>query len=194
MRTNLRTLISAGCFTLVSLLSFSIWAWGGRLFSSEPILYTACAVVFLLLGGIALLPATGLSSVRQATAFCLKFAMGFVVFAFLWSAAWFFFRDTFGEVVGSFAGILTMTLILRFRSAARAPLFISVSIIFLWYTVGYYSGEFAYQSLQGKGRFPLAWHGAPADITLIARLAWGACFGLGMGTGLAHFLQISRHT
>ncbi|MAS96592.1 MAG: hypothetical protein CMO55_25665 [Verrucomicrobiales bacterium] len=189
-----RIVIPASLFTVTSVLSFSIWAWGGKYFPSEVLLYSACAVVFLLFGGISLLPGSGISSFRKQATFSLRFAIGFISFSVLWIVFWFAFRNTFGEVLGSWLGILAMLLIFKPTPRRALPLIISTSIVFSWYTVGYYLGEMLYYSLQGKGTTPVELALSNRSIVLVARLAWGVCFGLGMGTGLAHYTQISRQT
>ena len=178
-------------FTLVALMSFSAWAFGGKLFSSEIGLYSACAVVFLSLGGISLLPGSPLSSTNSKVGFCIRFAIGFIVYSIVWSVSWFTFRSTFGEVIGSFLGILGLLAILRTSREIKSPLIVGTAIIFLWHTLGYYTGELFYESLQGRGALAVPRDSISPITPTIARMSWGLFYGLGMGLGLSHVIQRS---
>ena len=58
-------------------------------------MYAACAIIFLGLGGLALLPGAGHRDIRSRWSFCLRFALGFIAYSVIWSVLWFTFRDTF---------------------------------------------------------------------------------------------------
>lgn len=189
---NLRLLIPAALFTLVTVLSFSIWAFGSRIFSSEPSLYSMCALVFLSFGGLALTPGSNLESRRDITGFCLRFAIGFAIYAFLWSVSWFTFRDTFGEILGSFAGLLALIAILRREVAFSRSVLTATAVVFLWHTLGYYTGGLAYSALQGRGLLGLQLPFESKTIVTLARLSWGLFFGFGFGLGLASLIQRPR--
>lgn len=189
---NFRLLIPTGLFTLVTLLSFSMWAFGSRVFSSESSLYTMCAIVFLGLGGLALTPGSVVETRREAAGFCLRFALGFAAYAFLWSISWFTFRDTFGEVLGSFAGLLAIIAILRRETTRSQSLLTATAVVFLWHTLGYYTGGLAYQALQGRGPLGVQLSFDAKTISTLARLSWGLFFGIGFGLGLASVIQRPR--
>ncbi len=179
-------------FTCVALLSFAIWATGSQFYSSEVGLYAMCALVFLGLGGVALLPATGIVGTKAKALFCLRFALGFIVYAVIWSVAWFTFRSSFGEVFGSALGLLGLIAVLRPRRLATVGLVGATALAFLWHSLGYYAGDFAYQSLQGRGAFPLESSLSVPTVTLMARFSWGLFYGLGLGAGLVSLLQPAR--
>ncbi|MDF1739264.1 MAG: hypothetical protein P1U86_08900 [Verrucomicrobiales bacterium] len=179
-------------FTVVSLLAFTFWAFGASLFNHEWQLYTACAATFLLGGGLSLLPGSGYQSKREATIFIGRFTLGFLAYAVIWSVAWFTFRNTFGEITGSFLGIIAMAAILGNRKGFPGGFLSGVAIIFLWHTVGYYTGGFLYEMLQNRGTFGVELGTTPKTVTHIARLAWGLGYGAGLGYGLSRWLQLSR--
>lgn len=179
-------------FCLVALLSFGVWAAGARFYSSEIGLYANCALIFLGLGGAALLPAAGASGIRAILIFCLRFAVGFVVYAAIWSAAWFTFRGSFGEVAGSAIGLLGMLAIFKPARVATLGLLTATALAFFWHSLGYYAGDFAYQSLQGRGPFPLELSLDKQSVVTLARLSWGLFYGLGLGGGLVSLLHPAR--
>lgn len=189
---NLRLILPTGLFTIVTLLSFSIWAFGSRVFTSEPSLYAACALVFLGLGGLALTPGSILETKKDIASFCLRFAVGFAAYAFLWSISWFTFQDTFGEVLGSFVGLLAMMTLLRREAACSHSILTATAVAFLWHTLGYYTGGLTYQALQGRGQLGIQLPFEPSTIVTLARLSWGLFFGLGFGIGLASLIQRPR--
>lgn len=172
------------------MLSFAVWAWGGSSFSSEAAMYAACALVFLGLGGLALLPAARPLGAPASIAFCLRFAAGFLLYALLWSVAWFTFRNTFGEIFGSFLGLLCATALWRPRHRAQRGLLTATALVFLWHSLGYYAGGFAYQSLQNRGVFPLDLPMRGEAVTTLARFAWGLLYGLGLGRGIVAILSL----
>ena len=137
-------------FTLVSLLAFAVWAFGAPLFSSEPAMYAACALIFLGLGGPALLADSGEISGRQVR-FCLSFSLAFLIYAFLWSVSWFSLPTTLGEIVGSSLGLAGFALVYRGIMQHRVSIATATATLFLWHTIGYYAGGFLYAAIQGRG-------------------------------------------
>lgn len=179
-------------FTLVALLSFGIWAMGSRFYSSEAGLYALCAIVFLGLGGVALLPAVEVRGSKARAVFCLRFAAGFIVYALIWSVAWFTFRGTFGEITGSALGLMGLIAILRPARLATLGLIGATALAFFWHSLGYYAGDFLYHALQGRGAVPLRLPLATEVVTILARFSWGLGYGIGLGAGLVALLQPAR--
>jgi hypothetical protein len=180
-------------FTLAALASFSIWAFGGKLYQTETGLYFLCAAVFLCLGGLALTPGQKPAGWRNRFLFCARFAAGFSAYAVIWSVAWFTLRNTFGEISGSFFGYLALITILRPAAVRDGRRIIgATSLVFLWATLGYYTGGFLYESLQEQGPLPIGLPLTPGDRSTLARLAWGLFYGLGLGYGLASVTQPGR--
>lgn len=190
---NVSHAVSVSLFLLVSILSFSVWAFGSSLFPNEPTMYAGCALVFLGLGGAALLPASGISG-KAVLPFCLSFSIAYLAYAFLWSVAWFSLPGTFGEVLGSALGLLAFAAIFIRWNHLKTTLLVATSILFLFHTVGYYLGGFAYQSLLGRGPLALTPDLPAETVQLLARLSWGAGYGLGLGWGIARLLYLSRRS
>src|SRR6056297_3355546 len=102
---NLRFIIRTGLFTIVAVASFCVWAFGRSVFSSEKMMYAGCAAILLGLGGLSLVPGSGLSGIKRVTNWSIAFAVAFTAYAVIWSIAWFIFRNTFGEIIGSTLGL-----------------------------------------------------------------------------------------
>jgi hypothetical protein len=194
MNTPIKYFLPTLLFTLVALASFATWALGSHFFSSEPAMYAACAVIFLGLGGLALSPGGNYPYAKSRLRFCVRFALGFVAYSFLWSLCWFTFRDTFGEVTGSFSGLLALIAILGRERHAAGSLLTATAVVFLWHTLGYYTGGFTYMALQGRGPFGIEPFLEPKSMVILARFSWGLFYGLGLGFGLTCLLQRSRQS
>ena len=99
-------------FATVSLLAFSVWAFGGRLFrgiGGEPTMYAAITVVFLGLSGWFLGPlAPGPRPIRT---FYSLFFPSFLAYAVVWSGLWFALGFGLGEWLASLAGSLVFVAI-----------------------------------------------------------------------------------
>jgi len=176
-------------FTLVALLSFSVWALGSRLYSSEIGMYTICALVFFGLGGLTLIPGSGIAGRKAVAGFCIRFALGFTGYAAIWTTAWFTFRNTFGEVIGSFLGLVILVAALRRGVSSTHDFLTAVAVVFLWHTLGYYTGGLAYQTLQNGGVFAVELPFDRATVVTLARFSWGLFYGLGLGYGLVRITR-----
>lgn len=190
---NVRIAISVALFCLTALLSFSVWAFGSRWFSSEPMMYAGCAVVFLVLGGISLLPVSGHRG-KKAVLFGFAFASAFLLYALIWSVAWFSMPNTYGEIFGSLIGLAALAAVFKLWLKLPGSLLLMTACLFLYHTAGYYLGGMAYDSLQNRGRLAIDLPWDPAAIRLTARLAWGFFYGLGLGLGLSTLLYLSRQS
>jgi len=179
-------------FTLISLLAFALWAFGSSVFAKEWQLYAGCALIFLIGGGISLLPGSGYQTKRELTEFVARFALGFLAYSVIWSIAWFTFRNTTGEIAGSFFGLIALVAALGRGHAFPGGFLSGVAVIFLWHTIGYYTGGFLYEMLQNRGRFGIELNTEPRTIVHLARLSWGLGYGAGLGYGLSRWLQLSR--
>ena len=192
-----RTLLPAFLFMLVAVASFSLWAFGGKIFKSEISLYTGCAVVFLGLGGLALAPGSGFVGLQKIMKLCVAFAFGFILYAIIWSLAWFQFRNTFGEVIGSSLGLAAMLWMMKFilKKSFRDSFLATLAIVFLCHTIGYYTGELFNFALLGRGPIDLSsMIESKKTAATLSKLAWGVFYGLGLGTGLSLAVQRFRHT
>ncbi|MDF1810621.1 MAG: hypothetical protein P1V20_00335 [Verrucomicrobiales bacterium] len=171
----IRYVLPVLAFTLVAVVSFSVWAFGGRVLNSTWSLYTSCAVVFLLLGGVALLPFSGGAGRKPLYRLLWLFPLSFTVYSICWTVGWLSFKNHFGEIVGSATGIIAMTAVIRTKLPYSRTVLEASAVVFLFYTVGYYAGEMIYKEVGG----------------LWGKLGWGTGFGAGLGAGLAYLVQLS---
>lgn len=104
----IRFLLPALGFAFVAIASFSVWAFGGKWLSSTTQLYSACAIVFLLFGGISLLPYSSSEGRKPLWKLVWAFPLSFLIFSILWCVGWFLFKSHFGEIMGSAFGIFAM--------------------------------------------------------------------------------------
>lgn len=174
-------------FAAVSVIAFSVWAFGGSWFrgrGGEPAMYAVIALVFLALTGGLLHPLAG--APRSVARFQRAFIPAFSAYAVLWSAAWFLLGGGWGEWVGALLGTLAFVWISGWvlGSAAFSPRVWGVFLVL--HTVGYYAGGWSMATL-------LAWHrsGAggwfePEAWRLLAPLSWGVLYGLGFGAALGY--------
>ncbi len=190
MKSN--TILATVFFSLVALISFAFWAFGSAWNLSEVSTYTLCAAVFFGSGGLALSPASGARGMRGLLAFSARFSIGFLIYAIVWSVSWFAFRNTFGEVLGSFVGLTALVAVLRSGRSKTPDLLTATAVVSLWYTLGYYLGGQSYEALQNRGALAIDLPWERATVVTVARFSWGLFYGLGLGFGLARMLQASR--
>lgn len=191
-----RVFLATILFTLVAVLSFCCWAFGGRFFGSEYSLYAGCAIVFFGLGGAALFPASGLGK-KSLFRFSLAFAASFLLYALVWSVCWFGLKNTFGEILGSALGLCLMIALFRKLSGLSRgqSLLTATAVAFLCHSIGYYLGDFLHAAFLGRGPMPLnEIIGDRKTAAIVSKLAWGVCYGLGFGLGLSLVLHRSAQS
>ena len=181
-------------FTTLSVTGFAPWAITGRwLYRNigEGGLYLVCALVFLVLSGPLLhrlILGPG-SLVR----FYKLFGLIFAAYSILWIAGWMTLRGHLGSLTGLLAGTTAMGWMLACAFDARHKTLKVIAALFVLNSIGYFAGgwvegaviEIKQLSLSGT---VLA---KPAQ-AMLAKLLWGACYGLGFGAGLGfafHFCQ-----
>jgi hypothetical protein len=169
----LSMLFGALSLGIVSTLAYSLWAF--RLVRGEALLFSAIAVVYLGLSGLAL----GRLSIipGSLSRFMGLFAFSFLLYAIAWCAFWFGLGGQYhADLFGSAAGLLLMALIFHKAFGANAGLIASFSILFAFHTLGYYAGEICYAEVGRRA----------------GRLLWGACHGFGFGAGLGALIHICQ--
>ena len=168
-------------FTLASLAAYSVWAFAGRpLYRSigEAGLYAVCAIVFVLLGSILLRPLAGTGLAR----FSAIFTTAFLAYAVAWCAGWFGAKGRPGEWLGSIAGSIAFCVVLAAWFGSWRAFLTSSLVLFVAHSIGYFAGSWSYSALRNEH-------------SVIAKLAWGFCHGLGMGAGLGFaFYQVQKLT
>lgn len=178
-------------FAVVSIAAFSIWAFAGNWFrghGGELAMYAAIAVVFLGLAGVVLGPlADGTGRFYRA------FLPAFLVYAVLWTAAWFVLKGRLGEWSGAAVGSLAFTLIsLRLLGQSRGWLAAAV-VFFILHTAGYFAGDWAMHTYWlAKGRLAQYPGLTQPGLLILAKLSWGLCYGLGFGAGIGWVFHRAR--
>ena len=163
-------LYGALSFAIVSTLAYSLWAF--RLVRGEALLFTAIAIVYLGLSGLAL--GRLLAIPHSLLRFMGLFALSFLLYAIAWCAFWFGLGGQYhADLYGSAAGLLAMAWFFHRSFGAFTGLLASFSILFAFHTLGYYAGEVFYAEVGRKA----------------GRLLWGACHGLGFGAGLGALIH-----
>ena len=156
----------------VGVAAFAVWAFAGRTFRSEALMYGAVAAVFLAGTGLLLHPLAG--SLRR---FYGTFVPAFVAYAVVWSAIWFAGGKRLHEWAASAAGCAVFAVVLSWRSPSRIPSL--AAALFLAHSAGYFlGGDIYYATRQAQ--------------PVLAKLAWGLCYGLGFGGGIGHSYRILR--
>lgn len=159
-------------FTVISVAGFVPWAVFGGWFRShggEPVMYAACAVVFIalaapLLHGLVIGPGS-------ISRFYKLFGISFAAYSAAWIAGWMQLRGHPGSVAGLFGGTMVMACMLV---AAFDALRVVVKVflaLFVLNSIGYFVGGLSEAALIKE--YPLT-----------AKLSWGVFYGLGMGAGL----------
>ena len=174
-------LIGSLGFAAVSVIAFSVWAFGGRWFhfpGGELTMYAVIAVVFLGLSGAVL--SRLVHGERAITRFYGAFLPAFFAYAVLWCAAWFLVKGRTGEWVGSLAGSLVFAAIIHARLGSGKTFALSGLIVFVTHSLGYFIG--------GEWMYGVLDHGLAGltkpQVALAAKLGWGLFYGLGFGAGI----------
>ncbi len=170
-----RDILSAAlAFALVSVLSFSIWAFGSSFAKGPAILYSLCALVFLAGGGLSMIPI--LRKRMSAPKYAGLFLVSFLAYAILWCAGWFGLRGKAGEIFGSMAGILALCWIHRIAFRYSGPWLLWAGFLFLTHSAGYFLGDWIFQTAKGWPPY-------------LPKLVWGFLYGAGFGAGLGWLLN-----
>ncbi len=172
-----RSIVTGGIgFCLVSLCVFGTVAFAQRwMYDRLGVTgaYLACMTLFILLGGMALIPLVG---TRRLLRFYVMFAAAFFSYGISWMAAYFTFKNAVGEWLGSFAGSVSMALVFAagFGVLRSAPLL--SALLFVANSIAYFLGSVFYYSF-----------GKPAGLLL-----WGAFYGFCLGAGLGAVLYTAQ--
>lgn len=168
-------------FTLVSVLGFAPWAFGGGWFYrrlGEAGLYAVCALVFIAAAGP--LMHRLIIGPGALSRFYKLFGASFAAYAVAWTAAWMLLGGHLGSLVGLFAGTALMGWMLARAFDARGETVKVIAALFLLNAAGYFAGGELYAWLGGMEGLPLA----DGTRIVIARSSWAVAYGIGFGAGL----------
>jgi hypothetical protein len=172
-------------FAGVSLTGFSVWAVAGKWFYAhlgEAGLYGACLLVFLGVSGL-LLPPLVVASPRLVR-FYLVFIPAFLAYAVVWSGAWFTLHFGLGEWLGSLLGSIAFAAVVGWGFRNFRGFVAACAVLFCFHSAGYFLGGRLMYWLAS----PDAAHALPAfskaQLSILAKLAWGLLYGLGFGAGI----------
>lgn len=160
---------SALGLSAVFVAGYSIWAF--RVIRESAVQYAAIAAIIFCLGGWVI----GRIAVRRGAAwsFPLCFAIGFIAYAVLWSAAWFLLRGKYqADLIGAVAGLAALTWLWQRAFGSTRGFLVMFAVLLALHSAGYYLGGQLYAAVKGTN----------------GRLLWGAAHGLGFGAGLAFVL------
>ena len=173
-------------FTLVSVAGFAVWALAGRWLYAhvgEAGLYLACLVVFLGLSGWLLHPLV--NGLRPLVRFYKIFIPAFLAYALVWCGFWFALRLGAGEWLGSFFGCAVFALVLARAFGNYRALPLVIAVLFLTHSAGYFAGGYAMYHFPKSGTGWLEGV-SKQNLSIVAKLLWGVCYGAGFGAGLGH--------
>lgn len=178
-------------FAVVSIAAFSIWAFGSGWFRNlggELGLYAAIAAVFLGFSGLALGPIAG-----GVGRFYKAFLPAFVVYAVVWTVAWFALPDRRGEWTGAGAGCLAFAWIsMKMLGSTRGWLGAALAL-FILHTAGYFAGDWAmYDVFVPKAKATVKGTPEFQHYMTLAKLSWGLFYGLGFGAGIGWVFHRAR--
>jgi hypothetical protein len=156
-------------FGVVSVLAYSIWAYG--LIRHEGSMYAAIAAVYI--GGTGLVLSRLVAGPGSTGRFALLFAVAFLAYALAWCAFWFGLKGKLhADLWGSAVGLFVMAALIRAAFGATIPLLPLFAVLFLCHTLGYYLGDILKASVRGAN----------------GKLLWGAAHGVGFGAGIGYVL------
>ncbi|MBL9190644.1 MAG: hypothetical protein JNK23_24415 [Opitutaceae bacterium] len=149
---------------------YSIWAF--RLIRESALQYAAIAAVIFCLGGFVIQRAV----VRRGAAwsFPVCFAIGFIAYAVLWSAAWIGLRGKYqADLIGAVLGLAALVWLWRRAFGGTAGFVELFLVLLVCHSIGYYLGGELHALVPGR----------------TGKLFWGASHGLGFGAGMGFVLH-----
>jgi hypothetical protein len=162
-------------FGLVSLGVFATVAFAERWMYHNLGLsgaYLTWTVLFILLSGAVF---GQLAVVRwRLPRFYLLFGLAFLAYAAAWIVAYFTLRGVAGEWVGSFAGSVSMAIVIALGFGSLGSVLKLSALLFVSHSLGYFLGSALNNSLGGKP----------------GMLLWGVAYGLFFGAGIGAALQL----
>lgn len=174
-------------FGLVSLIAFSVWAFGGGWFrgrGGEPAMYAAIAAVFVVLTGVLMHPLV--QGPKKLLRFYQAFVPAFLVYAVVWSGFWFWLKYGAGEWLGAGVGSIAFVAYTAWRFGSWRAFWLVTVLFFVMHTAGYFAGGWSMAKLMALARQdPVPFLDKP-KLMMLAKMSWGLFYGLGFGAGLGY--------
>lgn len=194
---NTSILVGALGFGGVSTAVFLVWAIAGVSLSralGEAGFYAVCALLFIGLSGWVL---EGLLIERgRLAAFYALFTGAFSLYAIAWCLAWFTLVKPLNPAgagwVGALLGTALMSGAFAWPFGARQYCFAVFVILFACNASGYFLGDYFYSFLKTQRAMEIIGEIDPATRATLAKLLWGAAYGLGFGAGIGFALHICQ--
>ncbi|PYV37672.1 MAG: hypothetical protein DMG06_27465 [Acidobacteria bacterium] len=180
--TPLPTLKQSLCYASVSfcLASLAVFAivgygepWMRQYLGVLGPYIVATAFFILLAGGILSRLVVGPGRLVR---FYLLFGLAFFCYAASWVIAYLTLRSLIGELLGSLVGTGLMALILAGAFGAKKALTRMMPALLVANSAGYFLGRVVHEAIGGK----------------LGMILFGACYGLGFGTGLGYALFLAQ--
>ena len=182
-------------FGLVSLIAFSVWAFGGGWFrgrGGEPAMYLAIAAVFAVFSGLLLHPLV--LGPKKLVRFYQAFVPAFLIYAAVWSGFWFWLKYGAGEWLGAGVGSIAFVAYTAWRFGSWRAFWLVTVLFFVMHTAGYFAGGWSMAKLMGLARQdPVPFLDKP-KLMLLAKMSWGLFYGLGFGAGLGYVYHAVQKT
>ena len=194
--TVMRSMVIGGSgFALVSTAAFSIWAFVGRFLQSqlgEAGLYAVIALDFLVMSGVVLHPL--IHGDKRMIRFQGVFLPAFLIYALMWSAAWFTLGLGRGEWLGSLLGCAGFAGMTTWRLGRLTTFWKSLLVLFVLHSAGYFTGsEWMAWAIQDQ-RPSLLSGWSSEQVGTLAKLGWGLFYGLGFGSGIGATFALAQRS
>ena len=178
-------------FGAVSLLGFSVWAFGERRFHGrlgEAGLYGACALVFV--GSSGLFLHRLMRGPGSLLRFYKLFIPAFLAYAVTWCAAWFTLRFGLGEWLGSLLGTTAFVATTSWLLKSYCGFTKAAIVLFGFHSAGYFLGGQLMHWLTGPAGHTLLAQTNKEELSIITKLSWGLLYGLGFGAGIGYTFHV----
>ncbi len=137
--------------------------------------------MFIVLAGIFLHPL--ILGEKKVIRFYKSFIPAFFAYAIVWSVCWFLLNFGAGEWLGSLAGCAVFALLLARYFNGGTGLLKVVLVMFVAHSAGYFLGSILYMHSKTPPEFLNLSRG---HFSLLKKLLWGLCYGLGFGAGIGY--------
>ena len=176
-------------FAVVSVLAYGFWAIQPKILPKnygEPATFVGCLIAFAVFAEIFLVPLVHPPDARRK--FNGSFIPAFVIYAAVWSACWFALKFGRGEWLGSAVGCAAFAFILGKRLGAREGYCKVILFLIVAHSAGYFLGGRLFFWIVPRTGFLDSL--SKQEVSMLAKLSWGLCYGLGFGAGIGYAFDV----